>query len=140
MRQGWEGRVTSSAEETIELGKSLSTFIEAGDIMTLDGDLATGKTTFVKGILSGLDFKREVTSPTFTLINEYEAKHRVIHIDCYREDNLQRWVNLGIQDYFYSDDVKIIEWPEIISALIPEEHISITLSSISEFEREIYIK
>ena len=140
MKQGWEGRVTSSAEETIELGKSLSEFIEAGDIMTLDGDLAAGKTTFVKGILSGLNFKREVTSPTFTLINEYEAKHRVIHMDCYRENNLQRWVNLGIQDYFYSDDVKIIEWPEIISALIPEEHISITLTSISEFERKIYLK
>ena len=140
MKQGWEGRVTSSAEETIELGKSLSEFIEAGDIMTLDGNLATGKTTFVKGILSGLNFKREVTSPTFTLINEYEAKHRVIHMDCYRENNLQRWVNLGIQDYFYSDDVKIIEWPEIISALIPEDHISITLTSISEFERKIYIK
>ena len=140
MKQGWEGRVTSSAEETIELGKSLSEFIEAGDIMTLDGDLAAGKTTFVKGILSGLNFKRTVTSPTFTLINEYEAKHRVIHMDCYRENNLQRWVNLGIQDYFYSDDVKIIEWPEIISALIPEDHISITLTSISEFERKIYIK
>ena len=140
MKQGWEGRVTSSAEETIELGKSLSKFIEAGDIMTLDGDLAAGKTTFVKGILSGLNFKREVTSPTFTLINEYEAKHRVIHMDCYRENNLQRWVNLGIQDYFYSDDVKIIEWPEIISALIPEDHISITLTSISEFERKIYLK
>ena len=140
MKQGWEGRVTSSAEETIELGKSLSEFIEAGDIMTLDGDLAAGKTTFVKGILSGLNFKREVTSPTFTLINEYEAKHRVIHMDCYRENNLQRWVNLGIQDYFYSDDVKIIEWPEIISTLIPADHISITLTSISEFERKIYIK
>ena len=140
MKQGWEGRVTSSVEETIKLGYSLSEFIEAGDIMTLDGDLAAGKTTFVKGILSGLNFKGEVTLPTFTLINEYEAKHRVIHMDCYRENNLQRWVNLGIQDYFYSDDVKIIEWPEIISALIPEDHISITLTSISEFERKIYIK
>ena len=140
MRQGWEGRITSSAEGTIQLGKSLSKFIEVGDIIILDGELAAGKTTFVKGILLGLDFKREVTSPTFTLINEYEAKHRVIHIDCYRENNLQRWVNLGIQDYFYSDDIKIIEWPEIISELIPEDHISITLTSISEFERKIYIK
>ena len=70
MKQGWEGRVTSSAEETIKLGKSLSKFIEAGDIMILDGDLAAGKTTFVKGILSGLNYKREVTSPTFTLISE----------------------------------------------------------------------
>ena len=140
MKQGWKGRVTSSAEETIELGESLSEFIEAGDIITLNGDLAAGKTTFVKGILSGLNFEYEVTSPTFTLINEYEARHRVIHMDCYRENNLQRWINLGIQDYFYSDDVKLIEWPEIISTLIPKDHISIILTSVSEFERKIYIK
>ena len=140
MKQGWKGRVTSSVEETIELGESLSEFIEAGDIITLDGDLAAGKTTFVKGILLGLNFENEVTSPTFTLINEYEARHRVIHMDCYRENNLQRWINLGIQDYFYSDDVKLIEWPEIISMLIPKDRISIILTSVSEFERKIYIK
>jgi tRNA threonylcarbamoyladenosine biosynthesis protein TsaE len=140
VKQGWKGRVTSSAEETIELGESLSKFIEAGDIITLDGDLAAGKTTFVKGILLGLNFESEVTSPTFTLINEYEARHRVIHMDCYRENNLQRWINLGIQDYFYSDDVKLIEWSEIISTLIPKDHISIILTSVSEFQRKIYIK
>jgi len=140
VKQGWKGRVTSSAEETIELGESLSEFIEAGDIITLDGDLAAGKTTFVKGILLGLNFENKVTSPTFTLINEYEARHRVIHMDCYRENNLQRWINLGIQDYLYSDDVKLIEWPEIISMLIPKDRISIILTSVSEFERKIYIK
>ena len=140
MKKGWKGGVTSSAEETIELGKTFSKFLELGDIITLDGSLAAGKTTFVKGILSGLNFKNEVTSPTFTLINEYEAMHRVIHMDCYRENNLQRWINLGIQDYFYSEDVKIIEWPEIISKLIPKDSISIMFTSVSEFEREIYIK
>lgn len=140
MKKGWKGGTTSSAEETIELGRSFSKFIELGDIIALDGSLAAGKTTFVKGILSGLNFENEVTSPTFTLINEYEAMHRVIHMDCYRENNLQRWINLGIQDYFYSDDVKIIEWPEIISKLIPKDSISIMFTSVSEFEREIYIK
>lgn len=140
MKKGWKGGTTSSAEETIELGRSFSKFIELGDIIALDGSLAAGKTTFVKGILAGLNFENEVTSPTFTLINEYEAMHRVIHMDCYRENNLQRWINLGIQDYFYSDDVKIIEWPEIISKLIPKNSISIMFTSISEFEREVYIK
>jgi tRNA threonylcarbamoyladenosine biosynthesis protein TsaE len=140
VKLGWKGGFTSSAEETISLGKSLAEFIEPGDIITLEGDLAAGKTTFVKGILLGLNFKHMVTSPTFTLINEYEANQRVIHMDCYRENNLQRWINLGIQDYFYSNDVKIIEWPEIISVLIPEGNISIILTSVSEFERKIYIK
>ena len=108
MKPGWKGGLTLSAEETISLGKSLSEFIEAGDIITLEGDLAAGKTTFVKGILMGLNFNDMVTSPTFTLINEYEADQRVIHMDCYREGNLERWINLGIQDYFYSHDIKII--------------------------------
>ena len=140
MKSGWKGGVTTSAEETISLGKSLSQFIESGDVITLEGDFAAGKTTFVKGILLGLNFKHEVTSPTFTLINEYEATPKVIHMDCFRESNLQRWINLGIQDYFHSDDVKIIEWPEIISELIPKDHIHITLKSMSEFKRGINIK
>ena len=139
MKLGWEGRVTNSPEETIKLGKSLSNFIEKGDIITLNGDLAAGKTTFVKGILSGLDYEHQVTSPTFTLINEYEAKSKVIHFDCYRESNLKRWISLGIQDYFYSSDIKIIEWPEIISSLLPKDIISIQLILKSEFEREIFI-
>ena len=140
MKSGWKGGLTSSAEETISLGKSLAEFIEPGDMITLEGELAAGKTTFVKGILLGLNFKHIVTSPTFTLINEYEADQRVIHMDCYRESNLQQWINLGIQDYLYSHDVKIIEWPEIISVLIPEGHTAITLTSVSEFERKIYIR
>ena len=122
------------------LANQLAAKSKIDDIYFLRGELGSGKTTFIKGLLSGMGYEKMVNSPTFTLINEYEAKHRVIHMDCYRENNLQRWVNLGIQDYFYSDDVKIIEWPEIISALIPEDHISITLTSISEFERKIYLK
>ena len=88
----------------------------------------------------GLNYRQDVTSPTFTLVNEYEAKIKVIHMDCYRENNLKRWISLGIQDYFYSDDIKIIEWPEIISPLLPENVISINLKLRSEFEREIFIK
>ena len=140
MKSGWAGGLTNSTESTVKLGENFSKFIEAGDVFAFIGELASGKTTFIKGILKGLDFEKSVTSPTFTLVNEYDAKYTVIHIDCYRENNLQRWVNLGIQEYFYSDDVKIIEWSEIISALIPEDHIPITLTSISEFERRIYIK
>ena len=133
-------KTTSSPEETMNYAKSIAPSIHPGDIYGLKGQMASGKTTFIKGLLSGMGYENMVNSPTFTLINEYEAKHRVIHMDCYRENNLQRWVDLGIQDYFYSDDVKIIEWPEIISAIIPKDHISITLISISEFERKIYIK
>ena len=140
MKSGWKGHISNSPEETIKMGESLSKFIEKGDIITLNGNLAAGKTTFVKGILLGLNYRQDVTSPTFTLVNEYEAKIKVIHMDCYRENNLKRWISLGIQDYFNSDDIKIIEWPEIISPLLPENVISINLKLRSEFEREIFIK
>ena len=133
-------KITTSPEETSSYAKSLASAFNPGSIYGFIGEIASGKTTFIKGVLSGLDFKGMVNSPTFTLINEYEAMQKVIHMDCFRENNLQRWINLGIQDYFYSDDIKIIEWPEIISELIPKDHIHITLKSVSEFEREINIK
>ena len=140
MRSGWQGGETASPEESMELGESLADFLESGDILALRGDLAAGKTTFVKGILKGLNYQAEVTSPTFTLINEYDADKRVIHIDCYREENVESWLNLGVQEYFYNDDIVIIEWPEIISKILPHECIKINLKSTSENGRSITIR
>ena len=91
---------TDSSDQTILLAKSLSSKFKPGGIYGFIGDLASGKTTFIKGLLSGLDFIGMVNSPTFTLINEYDAKHKVIHIDCYREKNISRWIQLGLYDYF----------------------------------------
>ena len=84
---------TKSFLETESLGRDFAEHIKLGDVILLYGDLGSGKTTFVKGFLKGLEFSGGVTSPTFSLINEYEARKRVIHIDCYREENLQRWIN-----------------------------------------------
>ncbi len=140
MIKGWIGGETFSPDETIDLGKVLAKYLEPSDIICLDGGLASGKTTFAKGILIGLGYKLEVTSPTFTLINEYEAKYNVVHMDCYREDNIQRWISLGIQEYLYSEDIKIIEWPTVISELIPKNTIMISFESISENKRIIRIK
>ena len=99
MKSGWEGSITHSPEETIQLGERFSGFIQRGDVYAFVGELASGKTTFIKGILKGLAFDQAVTSPTFTLVNEYDAKYPVIHIDCYRENNISRWIQLGLYDY-----------------------------------------
>ena len=74
-----------------------------GGLLCFQSVLATGKTTFNKGILKGLKYDNEVTSPTFTLINEYDAICSVIHIDCYREENLDRWIEIGFHDYLNSE-------------------------------------
>ena len=78
---------------------SFSQKISKGDIIGLNGNLGSGKTTFVKGILKGLNYNDEVTSPTYTLLNEYYLDdYRIIHIDCYREKNSTRWLNIGVID------------------------------------------
>ena len=128
---------TDSFEETISLAKSLSSEFEPGGIYGFVGDLASGKTTFIKGLLSGLDFNGMVNSPTFTLINEYDAKHKVIHIDCYRENNISRWIQLGLYDYFHPNNIVLIEWPEIIESILPQNIQYIKFENIDTDKRRI---
>ena len=128
---------TDSFEETILLAKSLSSKFEPGGIYGFIGDLASGKTTFIKGLLSGLDFNGMVNSPTFTLINEYDAKHKVIHIDCYRENNISRWIQLGLYDYFHPNNIVLIEWPEIIESILPQNIQYIKFENIDTDKRRI---
>jgi len=128
---------TDSFEETISLAKSLSSEFEPGGIYGFVGDLASGKTTFIKGLLSGLDFNGMVNSPTFTLINEYDAKYKVIHIDCYRENNISRWIQLGLYDYFHPNNIVLIEWPEIIESILPQNIKYIKFENIDADKRRI---
>ncbi len=137
MQKGWNGGITNSPEESVEMGISFSSFIQVGDVFALKGDLASGKTTFVKGILRGLGFKQEVTSPTFTLVNEYNTKTPVIHIDCYRESNLTRWHNLGLNEYLFSNNIVFIEWAEIIEEILPEDIINIHFTNLGNDFRKI---
>jgi len=139
MISGWIGGTTNSSEETITLGEKLSNVLEIGDIISLNGELAAGKTTFMKGVLSGLGYEGDVTSPTFTLVNEYDSKPKVIHIDCYRENNLNRWIGLGIHEYLESDSIVFIEWAELIQSLLPEKLIEIKFSHSGENNREIIL-
>ncbi len=137
MHKNWNGAITHSTEETIKLGESLSSKLEIGDIISIKGELASGKTTFMKGVLKGLGFMGDVTSPTFTLVNEYDSTPKIIHIDCYRESDLNRWIGLGIHEYFESNSIVFIEWAELIKPLLPKELIEINFSHISENKREI---
>ena len=118
-------KVTIDYLDTQKLGENFSKKIKSGDIILLYGDLGAGKTTFVKGILKGFQFDSEVTSPTFSLINEYNADKKVIHIDCYREKEIERWISIGIEDYFNQSNIVIIEWPEILETIIPDNAIKI---------------
>jgi tRNA threonylcarbamoyladenosine biosynthesis protein TsaE len=108
-------------------------------VFGFEGELASGKTTFIKGILKGLNFNKSVTSPTFTLVNEYDAKFTVIHIDCYREDELERWIKLGLNDYFSDENIVIIEWADKMQSLMPDNTFHVHFSHKSVNSREIIL-
>ena len=132
-------KISTNPDQTQSIGFNFASQIKKGDIIAIDGAIGAGKTTFIKGILHGLGYKGNVSSPTYTLINEYESQHKVIHIDCYREHKINRWIDIGIMDYLNGDNIVIIEWPEYISKILPSDIIKIYIEHLSEFERKINI-
>jgi len=140
MKPGWPDHLTASPEDTIAAGEDFAGYVETGDIIALEGELASGKTTFMKGVARGLGYGGRVTSPTFTLINEYEGQFPIIHIDCYRESSLERWVRLGLNEYFRKPNIVFIEWAELIRPLLPDSVIEIEFNNSSVTERKIRIK
>ena len=131
--------ITKTHEETKILGMKFSKFISKGNIITLNGNLGSGKTTFMKGVLKGLNYTDEVTSPTYTLINEYNADYKIIHIDCYRESDINRWLNIGLIDYFGKDNIIFIEWAENIKKILPNKTIDLLFEIKSSNERLIKV-
>jgi len=130
--------ILKTPEECMYLGEKISSKLKPGDILSLEGELGAGKTTFVKGILKGLNYKHEVTSPTFTLINEYEADVKVIHIDFYRENDTKRWEVIGLNEYLYSNNIIILEWGNLVKYLLPNDMISIFFEHLELNKRRIF--
>jgi len=132
--------IVKSEDETLILGEKISQYLSKGDILGLNGDLGSGKTTFVRGILRGLNYEGHVTSPTFTLINEYDADLYVIHVDFYREENINRWKNIGFEETMYNSDLVIIEWSNLIPEILPADIKILQFDHIGINERKIYLK
>jgi len=132
---------THSYEETEELGSKISNLLQAGDVIVLNGDLGVGKTTLTRGLARGLGIKRNVKSPTFTLIREYQdGRVPLYHMDAYRLESSPD-EDLGFDEYFNGDGITIVEWPQFIKDEIPEEHISINIKRLSaDDDREIIFK
>ena len=117
--------ITDTATATRAAGAAFVATIPNGAVVALHGPLGAGKTTFVQGMARGLGLDDQVTSPTFALIQEYGRPPKLIHIDCFRESNLQRWQSLGLQEYFDLDAITVIEWAEIITPLLPPGTVNI---------------
>ena len=112
-----------------------------GDVVALIGDLGAGKTCLTQGIVRGVgvDQDQTVNSPSYILINEYEGKIPIYHIDLYRLERLEDIVALGLEDYFGGDGICVIEWGDRMGELLPESHIRVTITAEDEFARAIQV-
>lgn len=127
---------TISSEQTKALGEFVSSFFTAGDVVLLKGDLGAGKTTFVGGVAKGLEIKEDVISPTFNIMKCYfKGKLPMYHIDAYRLENMS--IEIGLDEYIEGDGVCLIEWPQYILPLIPDDHLDITLLNKGDNHRHI---
>ena len=119
---------TFSPEETFEFGKKLGKQAKAGTVICLDGELGVGKTVFTQGFAAGLGIEEPVNSPTFTILQIYEeGRLPLYHFDVYRIEEPEEMDEIGYEDYFYGDGVCLIEWASMISELIPETAIQVTI-------------
>ncbi|GAB6158458.1 tRNA (adenosine(37)-N6)-threonylcarbamoyltransferase complex ATPase subunit type 1 TsaE [Desulfotomaculum varum] len=120
--------VSRSPAETRQLGQKMAGLLQAGDIICLNGDLGAGKTAFSQGVAEGLGINGPVTSPTFTLINEYEGRLPLYHFDVYRLEGPADMEDLGYEEYFYGQGVCLIEWAQRVADILPEQRLDICLT------------
>ncbi len=128
--------ISKSSEETKRVAERLAGFLFPGAVITLDGPLGSGKTTFVGGVAKGLDILERVISPTFNIMKCYfEARLPMFHIDAYRLEN--RDSELGLEEFIEGEGVTLIEWPDYIKPLIPASHLRIVIEALGENSRRI---
>ena len=121
-------RETNSERETYELGLAMGREARPGEVYTLIGDLGVGKTVFTKGLAAGLGIQEPVSSPTFTILQEYEeGRLPFYHFDVYRIGDVEEMDEIGYEDYFYGDGVCLIEWADLIREILPEHYTEIRI-------------
>ena len=134
--------ISVSAEQTWKIARFIGGKLKKGDILALSGELGSGKTCFTGGLARGLGVneKYQITSPTFTLINEYPARFKLYHFDVYRLNGYSEFEDLGYEEYFCSDGIVVIEWAEKIVQILPADTFFISFEYLDEDRRKIIIK
>jgi tRNA threonylcarbamoyladenosine biosynthesis protein TsaE len=133
--------ISNSPAETEAVGRQLAECIDVGAVLALKGELGSGKTLFVKGLVAGLGSSADVTSPTFTIAHEYRGgRLPVYHFDFFRLEDSQSLARLGLDDYFFGDGLSVIEWADRFPEFIPEHARRILFEIKSETQRAITFK
>lgn len=130
---------TSNTEETVALGERLGTLVHPGDFIGMTGDLGSGKTHFVQGFARGLGVAPDtcISSPSYTLLNEYMGRIPLYHFDLYRLDGEVDMRDLGFEEYFYGKGVCVVEWADKLGSALPDEHLMVVLTQTGDTGRRI---
>ncbi|ANU16218.1 tRNA (adenosine(37)-N6)-threonylcarbamoyltransferase complex ATPase subunit type 1 TsaE [Planococcus maritimus] len=124
-----------SPEQTEELAMRVASLLQPGDLLTLEGDLGAGKTTFTKGLAKGLGIERTVNSPTFTILKQYDGRVNLNHFDVYRLENSDE--DIGFDELFAEEAVSVVEWAQFIDEYLPTDRLEIVIRRLSEEGREV---
>ena len=135
-----ETRVSHSEAETLKIAADFARSLSPGMVVALTGDLGTGKTVFVRGVASTLGVTGTVASPTYTLIQEYRGVFPLYHMDLYRLNTTEDMINIGVEEYFESDGVCLVEWAEKLGRLLPADAARISIRRAGGENREIEIR
>lgn len=130
---------TNTVAETEAAGETLAKGLTPGSVVALFGDLGAGKTAFVRGLALGLGSKDRVTSPTFTIVNEYGGRLELFHFDMYRLGSAEELFDIGWEDYLARGGVCVVEWSENVEAAFDGTELRVTIEKISDSERKIII-
>jgi len=128
---------SNSPKDTEKIGAAIAKFLNKGDIISLSGELGTGKTCLIRGIVGALGGGQNVTSASFTLLSMYEASIPVYHFDAYRLDDPAQALYLGLDDYIFGDGITIIEWGDRISGILPDGCLFIEIEYLDDEDRRI---
>lgn len=136
-------RITTSSEETVELGEQIGKLLKPGDFVFCSGELGVGKTELIRGITQGV-FGREslhlVASPSFNYVNVYQIDEKVVyHFDLYRVQNVQQLSDLGLEELFFSNSICCVEWPQLLCNIIRQNVLQIELVFSCNFLRKVVI-
>lgn len=119
--------ISKSYEETQKIASGFAKTLKSGDVVCMYGDLGAGKTAFVQGMAKGFNIFEPITSPTFTIVNEYDGDMPLYHFDVYRIADSDEMYEIGYEEYVYGDGISVIEWAELIEDILPDERYSVTI-------------
>ncbi|MFQ5829837.1 MAG: tRNA (adenosine(37)-N6)-threonylcarbamoyltransferase complex ATPase subunit type 1 TsaE [Candidatus Methylomirabilia bacterium] len=128
-----------SAAETRQIGEALGAQLGQGDVIACMGELGSGKTTFIQGLVCGLGGPGTATSPTFVLINHYQGRLPIFHLDAYRTESLTEVLDLGVDEILDGEGVTVIEWADKLLPLLPPRTIAVRIAGLGEEPREINV-